>query len=73
MGQKPQGVTPLVTITVNCLDGTTDVLKYYKVDEMKSFYELNGSGRLMVPTAKIEQILTFSQNLYDGKEIVIEW
>ena len=73
VGDKPQGVDPLVTITINCLDGTTDVLKYYKVDDMKSFYELNGSGRLHVPTSKVEQILTFSQNLYDGKEIVIEW
>lgn len=73
VGSKPAGVTPLVTITVNCLDGSTDVLKYYKIDEMNSFFELNGAGRLIVPTAKVEQILKFSQNLYDGKEIVIEW
>lgn len=73
VGDKPQGATPLVTITVKCHDGTTDVLKYYKIDEMKSFFELNGAGKLIVPTAKVEQILKFSQNLYEGKEIVIEW
>ncbi len=73
VGQKPQGAAPLVTITVYCHDGTTDVIKYYKVDEMESFYELDGAGKLLVPTAKVEQILKFAQNLYDGKEIVIEW
>ncbi len=73
VGDKPQGTDPLVTITVNCLDGTTDVLKYYKISELNSFFELNGAGKLIVPTAKVEQILTFSQYLYDGKEIVLEW
>ena len=73
VGTKPDGVTPIVTIEVNCLDGTTDILKYYKISELKSFFELNGEGRLIVPTAKVEQILTFSQQLYDGQEIVLDW
>ena len=73
VGTKPEGATPLVTIEVNCLDGTKDILKYYKISELKSFFELNGEGRLIVPTSKVEQILTFSQQLYDGQEIVLDW
>ena len=73
IGSKPAGAQPIVTIDVNCLDGTKDVLKYYKIDELTSFFELNGSGRLVVPTSKVEDILKFSQNLYDGQEIVLDW
>lgn len=73
VGTKPEGVQPIVTVTIDCLDGTTDVLKYYKISDLNSFFELNGEGRLIVPTAKVEQILTFSQQLYDGQEIVLDW
>ncbi len=67
---KPEGASPFVTITVDCLDGTTDILKYYKISDLKSFYELNGSGRLVVSTSNVEKILEFAQMLYDGKEII---
>lgn len=73
VGDKPRGADPIVTIEIKCLDGTKDVLKYYKISELKSFFELNGEGRLIVPTVKVEQILTFSQQLYDGQEIVLDW
>ena len=72
-GEKQADDELLVTITVNCKDGTKDVLKYYKQSELNSFYELNGSGRLIVSTAKVEQILEFAQKLYDGQEFTIEW
>lgn len=73
IGNKNPGDDLLVTITVNCLDGTTDVLKYYKQSDMNSFLELNGEGRLIVATSKVEQILKFAQQLYDGEEIIVEW
>ena len=40
---------------------------------MNSFLELNGEGRLIVATSKVEQILKFAQQLYDGEEIIVEW
>ncbi len=73
VGEKKANDELLVTIEIDCIDGTTDVLKYYKQSDLDSFYELNGEGRLVVSTAKVEQILTFAQYLYDGKEILIEW
>lgn len=73
VGTKPAGAAPLVTVTVNIKGGGKDVLKYYKQSALNSFYELNGAGRLYVPTSKVENILTFAQQLYDGKEIVLEW
>ncbi len=73
VGTKPAGAEPLVTVTVNLKEGGKDVLKYYKQSALNSFYELNGTGRLFVPTSKVENILTFAQQLYDGKEIVLEW
>lgn len=73
VGSKQPTDELLVTIEVDCIDGTTDVLKYYKQSDLNSFYELNGEGRLIVSTSKVEQILEFSQKLYDGEEIIIEW
>jgi len=73
VGNKDADDELLVTITVNCKDGSTDVLKYYKKDALNSFYELNGRGRLIVPTSKVEEIIKFSQMLYDGDEIIAEW
>lgn len=73
IGTKPEGIDPAVTITVYCKDGSVDELKYYKINDVNAFYELNGSGRLIVSTAKVEQILKFAQQLYDGQEIVLDW
>lgn len=73
VGMKQPDDELIVTITVNCKDGTTEVLKYYKRTDLDSFFELDGKGRLIVPTAKVEQILTFAQQLYDGEEIILEW
>lgn len=72
-GEKHADDELLVTITVYCKDGTKDVLKYYKQSELNSLYELNGSGRLLVSTAKVEQILEFAQKLYDGQDFTAEW
>ena len=73
VGEKQPDDELIVTVTVNCLDGTTDVLKYYKQSDVNTFYELNGEGRLIVSTAKVEQILEFAQKLYDGEEIILDW
>lgn len=73
VGEKQPDDELLVTVTIDCNDGTQDVLKYYKQSDVNSFYELNGKGRLIVSTAKVEQILKFAQQLYDGEEIVLDW
>lgn len=73
VGQKQPDDELLLTITVNCIDGKKDVLKYYKQSDVNTFYELNGAGRLIVSTAKAEQILEFAQKLYDGEEIILDW
>ena len=70
---NPSKSNLLVTITVNCKDGSVDTLKYYKQSDVESFFELNGEGRLLVSTSKVEQIIEFAQKLYDGEEIVTEW
>ncbi|MBQ8605128.1 MAG: DUF4340 domain-containing protein [Clostridia bacterium] len=63
----------LVTIEVKGPDGAVETLKYYKLSELDSAFVINdGDKRKVVPTAKVEQILEFAQNLYDGKEIVTE-
>ena len=72
-GEKHPDDELLVTITVNCIDGTTDVLKYYKQSDLDSFFDLNGKGIFIVPTSKVEQILEFAQKLYDGEEILVDW
>lgn len=72
-GEKRPDDELLVTITVNCIDGTTDVLKYYKQSDVDSFFELNGEGIFIVSTSKVEQILEFAQKLYDGEEIPVDW
>ncbi len=63
----------IATITVNCLDGTKDVLNYYKQSDLDTYYQLNGKGNIVVSTAKAEQIIEFAQKLYDGEEIITEW
>lgn len=71
--EKPRGDDPLVTVEVQLEDGGTDVLKYYAVNEMKCFFEVNGSGIFNVSRLSVEKILENAQNLYDGKEIIAEW
>lgn len=73
VGEKKRDDDLLVTIEIDLLDGGKDVLKYYKQDDVNTFYELNGEGRLIVSTSKVEQILEFAQKLYDGEEIILDW
>ena len=63
----------IVTITVKCLDGSTDVLKYYRQNETDTYFDVNGKGMFVLPTAACEQIIEFSQKLYDGEQIISEW
>ena len=72
-GSKKADDELLVTITVDLKDGKKDVLKYYKQSDLNCFYEVNGAGRLVVSTKKVEEILEFAQNLYDGKTFTPEW
>lgn len=72
-GEKKADDELLVTITVDLKDGKKDVLKYYKQSDLNCFYEVNGAGRLVVSTKKVEEILEFAQNLYDGKTFTPEW
>ncbi len=71
--QKPRGVDPLVTVEVQLEDGSTDVLKYYAANELKCFYEVNGSGVFNVSRLSVEKIMENAQKLYDGEEIIAEW
>ena len=73
VGEKAPTDTLSVTIEIDCTDGTKDVLKYYKKSDVDSFFELNGAGRLIVSTSKVDRILQFAQQLYDGQEIVLDW
>lgn len=73
IGNKTPNDDLAITIKVDCKDGTTDVIRYYKQTDLDTFFELNGSGRLLVPTSEVEKILTFAQQLYDGEEIVLGW
>lgn len=73
VGQKAPEDSLAVTVEIDCLDGSKDVLRYYRKNDIDSFFELNGEGRLIVATSKVEQILQFAQQLYDGKEIILDW
>jgi len=63
----------LVEITVNLKEGGQEILQFYKINDLRCFYQLNGEGVFYVATSAVEQIIENAQKLYDGEEIVLEW
>ncbi len=73
MGDKPAGVAPRLAVEFTLKNGTTEVVNFYPVSELKCFVELNGAGRFYVSTMNVDRILDNAQKLYNGEVIQTEW
>ncbi len=73
LGEKPAGVEPRLTVEFTLKDGTVEVLRFYPVNELKCFAELDGAGRFYVSTLNVDRILQNAQKLVNGEVIQTEW
>ncbi len=73
LGDKPAGSEPRLTVEFTLKDGTVETMRFYPVNELKCFVELNGTGRFYVSTLNVDRILENAQKLYNGEVIQTEW
>lgn len=73
LGQKGESNDPYLTLTFTLKSGVVETMKFYSVNELKCFCELNGSGNFWVSTLNVDKILENAQKLYDGEVISLEW
>ncbi|MBQ3084772.1 MAG: DUF4340 domain-containing protein [Clostridia bacterium] len=73
LGGKEGATAPYLTVEMTQRDGDVDIIRFYKVSDDKCFCEINGGGQFWVKIYNVDLILKNAQNLYDGKEINLEY